>query len=334
MRQYAAEHDITNVIILGDLFHDRVNLNIEVMNAVFDFFVETQREYGQTWSAIPGNHDLFLRNSWNINSIKPIGSWLNAIDTIQRFEMHGTNFWTLPFMHDEQRYLYAVKKIEEKAGKGDVLLTHVGVCGATYDCCFLMQHWTAVNFADSKFSAIFTGHFHCHQSLGEKVHYPGSPISFRFDDGMVPHGFFTYERGKIEFVEIYDACPDSLRERRPPRHVTVLDEDLQTAQKFVGEKVRIILSKKYTANELYDIRKDLIKKGITDVKWVHPKVDEEAKKSVSGVKIDLRNPDAMLATWLSHDKPVDLDVELLTKLNRIINKKAEEQMITAGMDDE
>ena len=79
--------------------------------------------------------------------------------------------------------------------------------------CFLLQNWNIVEFSNSKFDRIFTGHFHCHQKVGNNVWYPGSPIPFRFDEGASEHGFLIYDTNdrSVEFEKIADLatgyCP-------------------------------------------------------------------------------------------------------------------------------
>ena len=203
MSNYAQQENITHIIVLGDLFHDRVSINIEVLNAVYDFFEHTPKS--QQWICLPGNHDTFLRNSWEINSIRPLGKLLKAIDSKTSFLYNKQRFWVLPFIHNEDKYMMELKQI--KAKKDDILLTHIGVNGAILNSCFLMQYWNVVTFQQTVFKRIFTGHFHCHQDLNN-VHYPGSPISFRFDDGMEPHGFLTYDIADdvVQFHGIYETA--------------------------------------------------------------------------------------------------------------------------------
>ena len=45
IREYTHRNEIDTVLILGDLFHDRVSLNIEVLSNVYNFFKETKENY-------------------------------------------------------------------------------------------------------------------------------------------------------------------------------------------------------------------------------------------------------------------------------------------------
>jgi DNA repair exonuclease SbcCD nuclease subunit len=323
IREYAKQNDIEVVLVCGDIFHDRVNYNIEVLNAAYKFFEETRR-MGQEWIAFPGNHDMPLRHTWDVNTLKPLNQVLTVIDDIKMLKIFGQRFWVVPFIHYESVYMKVLKKIEEQYEDGDVLLTHVGVNSATLNECFLIKHWSVVDFGESKFDRVFTGHFHCHQSVGERknVWYPGSPIPFRFDEGMVPHGFieFDLETQEIEFIKIFNL--DLVSGKRPSDYITITDDMLEETdiEDFKGDNVRIQLNRDYSRDELLRIRKDLEDVGVQHIKL--NKAKEEKIDLASGTKnnLSLYSPEEMFNQWLEHDAPKKLNIELLKKLNQEIVK--------------
>ena len=328
IRKYAAQNDIEAVIVCGDVFHDRVNYNIEVLNAAHEFFEET-RAMGQEWIVFPGNHDMPLRNSWAVNTLKPLNKVLTVIEEIKMMKICGQRFWVVPFVHYESVYMKILNSIEEQYEDGDVLLTHVGVNNATLNECFLIKHWSVVDFSNSKFNRVFTGHFHCHQSVGERanVWYPGSPIPFRFDEGMVPHGFieFDLETQEVKFKEIFDL--HLLDGPRPPDYITITDEALEEGifgekclELFKGDNVRIKLNRDYSRDELLKMRQDLEEVGVKQVKLNKMKEDKVDITSGSKNNLSLNSPEDLFNQWVEHDKPKKLDVELLKRLNKEILK--------------
>ncbi|MDP1712246.1 MAG: metallophosphoesterase [Candidatus Nanopelagicaceae bacterium] len=328
MSAYAVEHEIANVFVLGDLYHDRVNLNIEVLSRTYAFLEETAK-IDQRWLAFPGNHDMFLKNSWKHNSIRPLNGVLRAVDKQGTFDHEGLQFHILPFIENEDEYLKALEK-----AKGDVLLTHIGVRHAKMNFCFLLQNWSKITFDDARFKHVFAGHFHCHQTLG-KLTYPGSPISFRHDDGMVPHGFLVFDseaKNPVQFVSIYDVSKDK---EKPPQHLTFIEDDFESALSFAeGNNVRIMLKRDHTVNELNEIRSKLHDAGAKAVQWVRPKEQENVEQTVGGVKINLRDYGATLNSWLEFDRPSGYSVKLLEKLNERICTEADERLVSAGIESE
>tara|TARA_R100001244_G_scaffold25113_2_gene25476 strand:+ start:122673 stop:123722 length:1050 start_codon:yes stop_codon:yes gene_type:complete len=314
--KYASNNDIDIIVVMGDLFHDRVNLNIEVYNAAYNFFEEVKKQ-GQTWICFPGNHDLYLRHSWRINSLHSLSKVITVIEDVKLLKLHGQRFWVLPFVHYETVYMKVLKKIEEQYQDGDVLLTHVGVHNATLNECFLIKNWSVVNFDASKFDRVFTGHFHCHQKVEGRgnVWYPGSPIPFRFDEGMVPHGFIEYdtETRKVDFVEIFGL--NLVPGPRPADYVTLIDDMLEDKLYVKGDNVRVRLNRDYTKDELMRIRTNLLEQGALNVKL--QMVREEKIDLAVDTKSDvsLVSPVDLFEKWLNHDQPKKLDFDLLKKLN-------------------
>jgi DNA repair exonuclease SbcCD nuclease subunit len=313
-REYAAKNNIEKVFVLGDVFHDRVQYNIEVMNAAYQFFDET-RKMGQEWVAFPGNHDMPLRNSWHINALKPLDKVLTVVNEIKLAKVYDQRFWIVPFIHYESIYMKVLRKIEEQYEDGDVLLTHVGVNNATLNECFLIKNWSVVDFTDSKFDRVFTGHFHCHQNVGKNVWYPGSPIPFRFDEGMVPHGFIDFNTvtKEVTFVEIFDL--NLVEGKRPPDYVTITDDMVEEYKCFAGDNVRVQLNRDYSKDELMRMRESLQDRGALNIKLnkvVEEHIDLEEERSSA---LSLKSPSELFERWVAYDNPKKLDVDLLKKLN-------------------
>jgi len=336
IRRYAIQEKIKNVIILGDLFHDRVNLNIEVLNAIYAFFEQdrvdemAEKPGGVQWYAFPGNHDMFLKNSWDIHSLKPLASLVIIQPTIGKVgccDSSGTqNFWIIPFIYDEQQYMKELAAVEKKIKSDDILLTHIGVCGAKLNECFLLKNWSFVNFDKTKFNLAFAGHFHCHQTVGN-ITYPGSPVAFRFDEGLVPHGFIVCDTDKMkwEFINIRSIGTEG---EPPPLYLTVLDADAdkKPPEFFKGNNVRLILTKDYTKEDLSKLDKMARERGALGVSWIRPKEKDVEIEAARKSEVDMKTPEKLLERWLEKEKPEGLNYKILAKLNAQIIAEAEERI--------
>lgn len=316
IREYAHREKIATVCILGDLFHDRESLNIEVLSKSYQFFEEAKEKYSQKWVIFPGNHDMYLRNSWEINTLQTLNRVAHIVEDVKLLKIDGYRFWIIPFVHYESVYMKVLKQIEERWKPGDVLLTHIGVNNATLNECYLLKHWSIVDFDQSKFDRVFAGHFHCHQNVGSRnnVWYPGSPIPFRFDEGMVPHGFIVYDLDsrEVEFVDIFDlSIVDGIR---PPDYLTITDEMLSDLTDAAGDHVRIQLLQDYTADGLARMASALKSRGVLSVKFVKQKT-QQLDIEQTNTDLSLEQPTTLFDKWLEHDKPKKLDLELLKKLN-------------------
>jgi DNA repair exonuclease SbcCD nuclease subunit len=331
IRQYAKNNNIKDVLVLGDLFHDRVSLNIEVLTKTYNKLEECQKD-GQIWTIMCGNHDMFLKNSWEINSLRTLHKVSNIIEDITNIEIDHQRYHILPFIHYEDKYMEELSKINKNSNDNDILLTHIGVAGAILNECFLLKNWSAVNFDNTKFKKVFTGHFHCYQSIGDRVWYPGSPIPFRFDEGLVDHGFIVYDpdNNTHEFIKMFEIDENNIK---PPDFVTIPDDSLiENISRVPGNNIKVILSHEYTSNELNKIKNILKKKGAINVNWAIPKKHIEEVKEISESSNN-NDPEALFKSYIEVHKP-DLDIGLLLELHKEISAEAEEKFVLSEDDEE
>ena len=318
IREYANQNDIGVVIVLGDLFHDRVNLNIKVISEVATFLDDAKYSYGQEWMIFPGNHDMFMRHGWGVNSLKPMRRLMTLIDDVGLVKIGGRRFRIIPFIQHEKAYMRVLEHVEETTEEGDILLTHIGVSEARSNSCFLVQHWSRVNFIETKFHKVFAGHFHCNQEFGP-VCIPGSPLPFRFDEGMVPHGFYRLgcDSGEAKFIDI-KVGEGLIGGVSPPDFITVNVSDIDDAV-IKHCNVRVVLDTEKSRDELNRIRFELESRGALKVVWMKIKDhDTEMPEEMTAAL----EPLALFEKFLEHDNPKNLDKQLLISLNKKVIEEA------------
>lgn len=321
IRQHCISRDIKYIIILGDLLHDREQVRFDDLTELVKFLTDTEF-CGIRVIALPGNHDMYLKNSWEINSLKPLTRYLTNYDKITNFTIDNTRFWVIPFINYESEYMKILDAVSKKHRPGDVLLTHVGVRSATLNICFLLKNWSVVDFNDSPFDRIYAGHFHIHQQVGRNVWYPGSPIPFRFDEGDSEHGFiiFDTETRDHEFIDIL-SCNDA---ERPPQYRTIDESSIGQIdpQAVGGNIIRVALSKEYTHNQLAEIRDNLCKLGAKDVRWMNL-VPKEVKDNMMAAK------EAASASDL-FQRFIDADIDGTKTLNKTLLLKLNNEITADG----
>lgn len=329
IRSHMQSNGIKDCIILGDLFHTRQAIATDVMHKAFEFFDITKRDYGQNWRVFPGNHDMFLKNSWKIHSLKMLSSVLTVYENITSIDIEDARFHILPYIHDEKAYMSEVDQLAVRADRQDVLLTHVGVCGATLNECFLHKNWSVVDFSNYPID-VYAGHFHCKQQVG-KLWYPGSPLPFTFAEGLVEHGFFVYDTDNRshEFVKTFDVIKDV----KIPDYATILDKDVETLDEHdvLGNNVRVSLTKDYTIDERVAIKEKLLAMGAVEVSWMKLKeaqVDVESITTTS--EVGLGNPEVLISTWFALDKPEHVQLEKLLLINKEIVAEGNAAIIEEG----
>jgi hypothetical protein len=236
----------------------------------------------------------------------------------------------------------AVRTILKDSGtaKDDIILTHCGVKDASLNECFLLKHWSVVDFTDVPHN-VFTGHFHCHQQVGENLWYPGSPLAFNFTEGLVDHGFIVYDTdtGKHEFVSLQGSetedrslFPES---GRPAKFITITDDMLKDPSlDLSGNNIRIAIARDYSKEEISDIRNTLMGKGAKNVTLMRLKEQEIELTDEERHGLSVGRPDELLRLWLEKDHPDHISKDLLFSLNKGIIEEGNERVVSvSGVED-
>lgn len=332
IREHCKQSNIDKVFVLGDLYHNRQAIEIDVNSKVCEFFEDTKNDYGQEWVVFPGNHDMFLRHSWEINSLSALKNHLTVIEDIKVVELDDEHrFWILPFITYEKAFLKALKLIvkhPEFRPNKDNLFTHIGVRSATMNTCFLLKDWSKVDFEDFAFNRIYTGHFHSQQQVGDNVWYPGSPIPFKFDEGDVDHGFYVLDLDKNEhqFVSIWQVEQEPSDTPPPPQFKTIIDEFIpQMSHDDINNcMVRVALQKEMTNNEKTELKEKLIRMGARSVRWMDIQQTQAIEQEAVDEPYDIEQD--LFKNWVEKDAKnnKDLDLKILFNCNNEVVAEGDE----------
>jgi DNA repair exonuclease SbcCD nuclease subunit len=333
---YCARENLDLIFGLGDLFNDRRALEIDALCAGYDYFSKARQQHDQRWIWLPGNHDMFLKHSWEINSLRPLSEVITIIETVKIIKVAGIRFWVLPFIHFESAYMRVLKKIEEQHEDGDVLLTHIGTVGAIKNVCFLLKDWSIVTFHNSPFKQVYAGHFHSTQQVGHNVWYPGSLIPFKFDEGDCPHGFFVYDTTTRthEFIDIWQVAAELVEQgllpyqTPPPNFYTIPEEALDELDPEVTRNniIRVAVNQDYSTTAREEVKEKLADLGARDVRWLTLAGEPEAQPPISDSG---ETGGDLFEAWLEADtqaiKTQRLDLGILRSINAEVVKEGDEQ---------
>jgi DNA repair exonuclease SbcCD nuclease subunit len=146
------KEDISEVIILGDLFHNRNSVNGLVKDSIYELFDKTLKNFN--FSIIIGNHDTFFKNTTKVHSLKFLSKFSNVdvIDDIKIKKFNNKEFLFVPWQVNNEW--------ESDIPKADVLLGHFELTGFKLNnnkvCDFGMEpSWIFENY-----SKTFSGHVH------------------------------------------------------------------------------------------------------------------------------------------------------------------------------
>lgn len=200
---YLEKNEIKTVLHLGDLLDRRKFVNFATLNEVRKRFMEPLVKK-HTVYAIPGNHDVYFKNTNQVNSLRELFSTDlgdGLIETPRIIDFDGCRIGFVPWITKDNTEV-CMQFIKDAAdSKVPFLMGHFELTG--------YEVMRGVNFEDGmdpdtlkEFEAVFSGHFHQKHSKGN-VHYLGTPYQITFADLNEPKGFHILDTDKhtIEYIK-------------------------------------------------------------------------------------------------------------------------------------
>lgn len=207
---YCKEHNIKQVLHLGDYYDHRKFINFKALNRNRKHFLEPLRNNGMTMDIILGNHDVYHKNTNELNSLKELlGHFMNEVNIILEpkvMEYGSLKMGLLPWINRENydQFLQFVKMC-----KADILAGHLELNG--FD---LMRGVKNNHGMDhrvfSRFEKVLSGHFHT-KSEQDNIMYLGSQMEFFWSDAHDPKYFHVLDTETREITPVLN--PHTLFEK-------------------------------------------------------------------------------------------------------------------------
>ena len=189
---YCKDHGITQIIHLGDYYDNRKQISIKALHHNRKNFLEPMRDMGMCMDIFPGNHDVFYKNTNEVNSLKEVlGHFMNEINIIMDpkvLEYGNTRIAMLPWMNS-QNYDKSLEFV--KNCKADILCGHLELEGFELMRGITHKHGMSAEIF-SKFELVLTGHFHT-RSERDNVVYLGSQLEFFWSDAHDDKYFYVFD---------------------------------------------------------------------------------------------------------------------------------------------
>jgi calcineurin-like phosphoesterase family protein len=185
---------------LGDVYDSRQSLNLKVLNLGISIFEDLSSVFKDGIFIICGNHDVFGRNSNDINSLKSL-KWIPGIKIYEEPEsvmMGDRKIFLMPWRkdHDAER-----ETLKEVKGKHDYMFCHTDIKGLMFNRFVRIDHGLEYSDID-KFDRVYSGHIHYAQTFG-KMRMLGSPYQLTRSDTDNPKGItvLDLETGHEEYYD-------------------------------------------------------------------------------------------------------------------------------------
>lgn len=205
---YCVENEIKTVIQLGDMTNNRTYLSLNIIHGMvqmFDAFLEA----GIKIIYLDGNHDLYYKDSHEINSMEIFEkAYCNINRVVEPTIVEGIQIvpWLCKGEHLE--ILPGAKAIAGHFEMKDFYVTKS----------FKSEH--GIDRSVFKNLPVFSGHYHIKQDVGN-IHYIGTPYQLDWNDFNTIKGF-----GVVETETMYMWF---IENESTPKHVKILlDVDNKT----------------------------------------------------------------------------------------------------------
>ena len=198
---YLKEHGIKQIIHLGDYYDHRKFINFKAQNANRQMFLNVLKEEGIHMDIIPGNHDVFYKNTNELSSLKELlGYYTSNVNIVMKpkvLDYDGCSIALLPWINSEN-YVDSINFI--KTCKASILGAHLELVGFDMMKGLPNAHGMTTEHFD-RFEMVLSGHFHTKSSQGN-IHYLGSQMEFTWADADDPKYFHVLDTETRELTPV------------------------------------------------------------------------------------------------------------------------------------
>ena len=198
---YLREHNIKNILHLGDYYEHRKFVNFKALNHNRKHFLEPLRENGITMDIIPGNHDVYFKNTNELCSLKELlGYFTSNVNIIMKptvLDYDGLGVAAVPWINNAnyKEYTDFIAKC-----KAPILGAHLELVGFDMHAGMPNPHGMSPSLF-SRFESVLSGHFHTKSSKGN-IHYLGSQMEFTWNDVDDPKFFHILDTETREITPV------------------------------------------------------------------------------------------------------------------------------------
>jgi DNA repair exonuclease SbcCD nuclease subunit len=186
--------NINDIIIAGDIFHNRHEIGVNTLNLASEFF-NVLKDYNIV--AITGNHDCYYRDKSDVNSISILNKEnMQVFSELRVFNYRNKTICFCP---------WGVSL--DQIPKCDILIGHFEILNFKMNHHKVCDHGFETESILDKAGLVISGHFHYREhrkySNGRSILYLGSPFELDFGDRDQTKGIsiLDFETNEIEFIE-------------------------------------------------------------------------------------------------------------------------------------
>ena len=300
---YLQEHGITKILHLGDYYDNRKFINFKALEHNRKIFLEKLREYKMHMDIIPGNHDVYYKNTNTLNSLKELlGHYMEEVRIIEKpmvVNYDGLDVALIPWINQDNE-TESMKFL--KGCKAPVVGAHLELEGFEMQAGIPCTHGMSASVFN-RFETVLSGHFHTKSNVGN-IHYLGSQMEFFWSDAHDPKFFHIFDTDTRELTPVQNT--ETLFER-----IYYDDESSNPMTKDIrhldNKFVKVIVTNKSNP-KMFDSFIDRINSRKIHELKIAENFEEFIGNSVQDEKISVDSTEDLLYTYIDAvDTPLNKD---------------------------
>jgi len=318
---YLRDNGITRILHLGDYYEHRKFVNFKALHHNRRVFLDKLREYHMHMDIIPGNHDVFYKNTNELCSLKELMGYYTDVATIHMkpsvVDYDGLKIALVPWIN-MQNYSKSVEFINK--AEAPFLGGHFELEGFEMHKGVVNTHGQDIgNLA--RYEKVLSGHFHTKSEQGN-IQYLGSQMEFTWADCNDPKHFHVIDTGDRSVTPVRN--PLTLFDK------IVYNDEVEDYSKYDVSQhkdkfVKVVVIKK---KDVYSFDKFIDR--LSDVDTHELKIaetfDEYMGDNVEDEKVDLEDTTEMLDSYVEAVE-TDLDKDKLKGFVRELYVEAQNMEI-------
>jgi DNA repair exonuclease SbcCD nuclease subunit len=309
---YMKEHEIKELVQVGDTFDRRKYINFLTLHNAKSFYFDKLKKQRIKVHQIVGNHDVYFKNTNQVNSpelllkeYSNIHVYTEATDAV----IAGTRFCMIPWIHNGN-YQEAITHMTLSPAK--VCFGHFEIAGFEMYAGFMNEGGMETDIF-SNFDLTITGHFHL-RTHKYGISYIGTPYDFMWEDYGQEKGFhiFDTETNEMTFVR------NPYQILKKIVYHNDFDIDAVTKEEYDETYVKVIVREKDDHKHFNKLQDKLYSFNLCDVEFMDFETEQaDDTIQVEGNAYDFRSTSEILSAHVDEmETPLDKGI-LKEKLKQI-----------------
>ena len=315
---YLKEHNITDVVHLGDVMDRRKYVSYRIAKDFRERFID--KFEGINLHMLVGNHDTFYKNTNEVNSLQELVDGRHKNITVYEksteVEFDGCKILFVPWINTENMS-HTMKMLQ--TSDAQICMGHLELNGFEMQRGLFMDHgWEKQEF--KRFDMVMSGHYH-HKSDDGQIFYLGTPYEIYWNDWNDPKGFHVFDTEKRELERIVN--PHTIYSKIYYDDTVSAFDDNHDMSAYKNKYVKLVVVNKKDLFQFDRFVDKLLAADCHDVKIVEDFSEMDASNVSDDIVENSEDTMTLLEKYID-ELPVDLSKDRLKNTMRTLYTEAQD----------